>query len=78
MELLFERSRAGRGLENIPAATVGEYQLPEQFARRSSLNLPSLAEVDISRHYTELSHHVHGVNCGFYPLGSCTCLLYTS
>ncbi|MBS1348377.1 MAG: aminomethyl-transferring glycine dehydrogenase subunit GcvPB [Firmicutes bacterium] len=72
MELLFERSRSGRGLENIPAATVGEYQLPEQFVRRSSLNLPSLAEVDISRHYTELSHHVHGVNCGFYPLGSCT------
>ena len=72
MELLFERSHSGRSLENIPATTVSEYQLPEQFARRTPLDLPSLAEVDISRHYTELSHHVHGVNCGFYPLGSCT------
>ena len=26
----------------------------------------------ISRHYTELNKHVHGVNSGFYPLGSCT------
>ena len=72
MELLFERSRSGRSLSNIPAAAVGDYQLPEQFARRSPLDLPAVAEVDISRHYTELSHHVHGVNCGFYPLGSCT------
>ena len=28
--------------------------------------------MDLSRHYTELCRHVHGVNCGFYPLGSCT------
>ena len=26
----------------------------------------------MSRHYTELNKNVHGVNCGFYPLGSCT------
>ena len=47
MELLFERSHSGRSLENIPATTVSEYQLPEQFARRTPLDLPSLAEVDI-------------------------------
>ena len=72
MELLFERSRSGRGQLNVPKADVGEYALPAEFARRSKLHLPALSEVDISRHYTELSHHVHGVNCGFYPLGSCT------
>ena len=33
---------------------------------------PELSETDISRHYTELSKRVHGVNDGFYPLGSCT------
>ena len=38
--------------------------------RRCSI-LPR-CEVDLSRHYTELCQHVHGVNCGFYPLGSCT------
>ena len=31
-----------------------------------------MSETDISRHYTELCKQVHGVNCGFYPLGSCT------
>ena len=31
-----------------------------------------MSETDVSRHYTELCQHVHGVNCGFYPLGSCT------
>jgi len=34
--------------------------------------LPELNEQEISRHYTELNKRVHGVNCGFYPLGSCT------
>ena len=34
--------------------------------------LPELSETDLSRHYTELVKQVHGVNCGFYPLGSCT------
>lgn len=28
--------------------------------------------MDLSRHYTELAKQTHGVNDGFYPLGSCT------
>ena len=31
-----------------------------------------MAENDLSRHYTELAKQTHGVNDGFYPLGSCT------
>lgn len=31
-----------------------------------------MAEVDIMRHYMELSRHAFGVETGFYPLGSCT------
>jgi glycine dehydrogenase subunit 2 len=34
--------------------------------------LPEIAEVDLVRHYTELSRYVYGVDNGFYPLGSCT------
>ena len=34
--------------------------------------LPEISETEISRHYTELCRHTYGVNCGFYPLGSCT------
>ena len=36
------------------------------------LKLPELSENDLSRHYTELVKKTHGVNDGFYPLGSCT------
>ena len=31
-----------------------------------------MSEVDLKRHYTELAKKCHGVNDGFYPLGSCT------
>ena len=31
-----------------------------------------MSENEISRHYTELAKRSHGVNDGFYPLGSCT------
>jgi len=39
---------------------------------RQELNLPELAEVDIVRHFTNLSRRNFGVDNGFYPLGSCT------
>ena len=31
-----------------------------------------MAELDLVRHYTELSNKNFGVDSGFYPLGSCT------
>ena len=34
--------------------------------------LPEMSETQLSRHYTELAKKTHGVNDGFYPLGSCT------
>ena len=72
MKLIFEKSVPGRKLSLLPACDVEEYALPEAFSRRESLDLPEMSETDVSRHYTELCHNVHGVNCGFYPLGSCT------
>ncbi|MBQ7491699.1 MAG: aminomethyl-transferring glycine dehydrogenase subunit GcvPB [Clostridia bacterium] len=72
MKLIFEKSVPGRKLSLLPACDVEEYVLPEAFARQDALELPEMSETDVSRHYTELCHNVHGVNCGFYPLGSCT------
>jgi glycine dehydrogenase subunit 2 len=46
--------------------------VPDGHSRLSPLNLPELAEPEISRHYSALSKRAFGVNCGFYPLGSCT------
>ncbi|NLF79712.1 MAG: aminomethyl-transferring glycine dehydrogenase subunit GcvPB [Clostridia bacterium] len=72
MKLLFERSREGHSAQHLPQTQLSGYSLPEQLRRCRELRLPALAETEISRHYTELSQQVHGVNSGFYPLGSCT------
>ena len=70
--LVFERSRAGRGMDILPACDVPVISVDEKDARESSLHLPAISEVDLGRHYTELAKKCHGVNDGFYPLGSCT------
>ena len=72
MELIFERSREGRGCAILPGLDVPADELPEALRRGRKLHLPQIAEVDISRHYTALMKRTHGVNDGFYPLGSCT------
>ncbi len=72
MKLIFEKSVAGHGCSILPACDVEEVCLPAQLVREVAPALPEMAETDISRHYTELCKRVHGVNCGFYPLGSCT------
>ena len=70
--LIFEKSRPGRELSLLPPCDVDEV-LPEEEDRRGlALPLPEMSETQLSRHYTELAKKTHGVNDGFYPLGSCT------
>jgi len=72
MKLIFEKSVPGRGLSLLPPCDVDEVPMPAGLERKTAPRLPELSETGLSRHYTELCRHVHGVNCGFYPLGSCT------
>ena len=72
MKLIFEKSVAGRGMQYLPPCDVEEAALPASLVRESAPKLPEISETDLSRHYTELNKLVHGVNSGFYPLGSCT------
>lgn len=72
MKLLFEESVKGRKLSLFPSCDVPEYAMGETYRRKQPLPLPELSENDISRHYTGLAKRAHGVNNGFYPLGSCT------
>ena len=72
MKLIFEKSVPGRGMDYLPKCDVPEVVLPDSLAREVAPRLPEMSETDISRHYTELNKQVHGVNSGFYPLGSCT------
>ena len=72
MNLIFEESRPGHGCALLPPLDVPEAPLPGELARQAPLRLPELAETELSRHYTRLMKRTHGVNDGFYPLGSCT------
>ena len=72
MKLLFERSRPGRCETLIPASDVPAVEFSSSALRASAPRLPEISEIDLGRHYTELASQTHGVNKGFYPLGSCT------
>ena len=71
-KLVFERSMPGRRCDLLPASDVPEAKLESKFRRGAAAHLPELAEIDVARHYSALEKRVHGVNDGFYPLGSCT------
>src|SRR5688500_20309551 len=47
-------------------------ELPSDIVRKEPLPIPNVNEVDVVRHYTNLSRMNFGVDIGFYPLGSCT------
>lgn len=75
MELIFEKSRPGRSTVNIPASDVTAVNIEDVIDKkylRTDIDLPEVAEVDLIRHYTNLSRRNFGVDLGFYPLGSCT------
>ncbi|HIT89689.1 MAG TPA: aminomethyl-transferring glycine dehydrogenase subunit GcvPB [Candidatus Merdenecus merdavium] len=72
MKLLFEKSVPGRRCTMLPECDVPVVTPSEHHTRNIELRLPELAETDIARHYSALERRAHGVNNGFYPLGSCT------
>ncbi len=69
--LIYELSSSGRTAIEMPESDVGSAEIPESLAREE-LPLPELSEIDVVRHFTRLSQLNHGVDIGFYPLGSCT------
>ncbi|OXM13274.1 glycine dehydrogenase (aminomethyl-transferring) [Paenibacillus herberti] len=75
--LIFELSREGRRAYSLPFCDVPadddlESLIPGALLRKQPASLPEVYEVDVIRHYTELSRRNFGVDNGFYPLGSCT------
>ncbi|WP_194543185.1 aminomethyl-transferring glycine dehydrogenase subunit GcvPB [Paenibacillus sp. JZ16] len=74
--LIFELSKPGRVAYSLPECDVPEIDaaslIPEGLLRSKPAELPEVYEVDVIRHYTELSRRNFGIDNGFYPLGSCT------
>lgn len=74
--LIFELSHPGRIAYSLPELDVPAEEtaslIPASMLRSEPAALPEVYEVDVIRHYTELSRRNFGVDNGFYPLGSCT------
>ena len=71
MKLIFELGHPGRGTDYLGACDVPVVEI-EGAKREKPLRLPEVSEVELDRHYSRLARLAHGVNDGFYPLGSCT------
>ena len=70
-ELIFEKSREGRRCSHIPSTSI-KYDIPQEYLRKEEPKLAEVPEVELVRHYINLSRKAFGVDNGFYPLGSCT------
>ncbi len=73
MELVFEKSVKGRrGLTIAKSDVPTSVNLDKSLLRENDAELPELSELDVVRHFSELSRRNFGVDTNFYPLGSCT------
>ncbi len=74
--LLFEKNHPGRRTAILPRSDVPEAPLedliPSEHLADQSPPLPELGELDVVRHYTNLSVLNMAIDSNFYPLGSCT------
>jgi glycine dehydrogenase subunit 2 len=72
--LVFERGSPGRSGVSLPQAERGvDPALPAALLREGGVaGMPELSELEVVRHFTHLSTWNHGIDTGFYPLGSCT------
>ncbi len=75
-KLIFELSLEGKKGYSLPQLDIDdraiEELIPGKLLRDRDANLPEVSEPEVVRHYTSLSRLNHGVDVGFYPLGSCT------
>jgi glycine dehydrogenase subunit 2 len=75
-ELLFELSHPGRRSHRLPECDVpgpaAAELLPAGTLSRTPPPLPEVGEIDLIRHFVNLSTRNMAIDCNFYPLGSCT------
>lgn len=71
MKTIFEKSNGVEGIGFGKENKLGDF-LPEELLRDNKIGLPQLSELEVMRHYKELSDRNFCIEKGFYPLGSCT------
>ena len=71
MKTIFEKTNNTDGINLTNDIKKIDF-LPENLLRNDKIGLPQVSELDVMRHYKELSDKNFCIEKGFYPLGSCT------
>lgn len=75
-QLIFDKSAPGRRGITLPSLSEAEdslkLRIPSKYLAENPPELPEVSELDVVRHYTNLSAKNFHVDGNFYPLGSCT------
>lgn len=71
-KLIFEKSQPGRRAPSQAPKTKSNLDLEVKYLRPNPAALPEVSELEVVRHFTNLSQMNFSVDTNFYPLGSCT------
>lgn len=71
MKTIFEKSSGIDGI-NLTDEKIDLSFLKNSDIREGAIGLPQIGELEVMRHYKELSDRNFCIEKGFYPLGSCT------
>ena len=72
MKTIFEKSNNIDGISFCENQIKADF-IDEKFLRNDDIGLPQTSELEVIRHYKELSDRNFCIEKGFYPLGSCNC-----
>ena len=66
----FNQNKTSKALMFSPKGLNRKFN--DKFTRKVKAKLPSTSELEVVRHFTNLSHKNFSIDTNFYPLGSCT------
>ena len=70
MKTIFQKNSGADGI-STGECVLGQF-ISQDLLREGNIGLPQQSEIEIMRHYKELSDRNFCIEKGFYPLGSCT------
>lgn len=71
--LIYQKSQSHRRAKAFTIATESKVDdIPANLLRKEAPRLPELSELEVVRHFTQLSTKNFAIDTNFYPLGSCT------
>ncbi len=69
---IFEKSSPNRRAYIHKDNFTYKSDIPDKLLRKEKIGLPEVSEIDVMRHYVQLSYKNYHIGKGMYPLGSCT------